>query len=373
MDLSIANVINVSVSETPTGIGAYNTSNIALFTAEEADESFGDDGFKIYLEPSEVAKDFGSNSVTFKQANAIFSQQPSILAGGGYLVVIPYLEDEVLDAAITRTKDLVQYFGIISARIESEADGKAAAAVVQPLNKILFLASATSADIDPGGYFDDIRTSSFDKSRCLFYADAAVVLLFMAAYASRGLSTNFNGSNTTSTMHLKDLIGISPDAEMTQTLLAKAKDAGADVYVSLQGIPKVFCSGANRFFDQVYNQEWCVGALKVAGFNYLAQSSTKIPQTEPGMDGLKGAYRQVLEQGVSNGYLAPGRWDSPTQFGIQDDFLKNVSQRGYYIYSQSIAQQLQSDREARKAPLVQLALKEAGAIHSSDVIVNINV
>jgi len=134
----------------------------------------------------------------------------------------------------------------------------------------------------------------------------------------------------------------------------------------------VFCSGKNSFFDQVYNLQWLVGALQVAGFNYLAQSSSKIPQTESGIDGLKGAYRKVCEQAVTNQYCAPGEWNSSTTFGIQSDFLQNITQRGYYIYSQPVALQSQAAREARQAPIVQLALKEAGAVHSSSVLVYIN-
>src|SRR5690606_2514858 len=120
--------------------------------------------------------------------------------------------------------------------------------------------------------------------------------------------------------------------------------AGADTYVSFQGSPSVNCAGSNRFFDQVYNLGWFIGALEIAGFNYLKQSSTKIPQTENGVDGLKGAYRAVCEQAVTNGYCAPGTWTSPTTFGNQANLLENVEQRGYYIYSQPISQQSQADR-----------------------------
>ncbi len=173
-------------------------------------------------------------------------------------------------------------------------------------------------------------------------------------------------------MHLKDLSGILPDPTITQTLLEKAKTAGADTYISLQGVPKVFCVGANSFYDQVYNLGWFVGALEVAGFNYLAQSSTKVPQTENGMDGLKAAYRAICAQAITNAYGAPGTWNSPTTFGNQKDLYANIQQLGYYIYSQPIALQLQVDRAARQAPLVQIALKEAGAIQSSSVIIYVN-
>jgi hypothetical protein len=90
------------------------------------------------------------------------------------------------------------------------------------------------------------------------------------------------------------------------------------------------------------------------------------------MDGLKNAYRAICEQAVVNQYAAPGTWNSSTTFGTQDDFLANIEQRGYYIYSAPVARQSQAAREARQAPLVQIAIKEAGAIHSSDVIVFVN-
>lgn len=483
MQLELSNIVNISVAETPTGIGEYNTSNVAIFSDEAYDPiTFGDDGYKIYVEPGEVGTDFGTDSDTYKMALAIFSQTPNILAGDGYLAIIPlivekqlvdfdaapasgsfelnfggnasdpiawddtaaevqanlranvpglekcvvtgtidttgltvefngYVGDgalmtvtnntlatggsspvtatvsqvtagETVAAAITRTKDLVQYFGILVSNILAESPMLAAAAVVQTLNKIAGWGSYDSADVEPGGRLDKLRTGTLRKNRGLYYggseggltdAEKLTELLIMtASYFGRGLSVNFAGSNTTITMHLKDLVGVQPDSTMTQTLLNKVQAAGVDVYPSFQGVPKVFCSGANKFWDQVYNLGWFVGALQVAGFNYLAQSSTKIPQTENGMDGLKGAYRDVCEQARTNQYCAPGKWNSATTFGNQSDFLENIQQRGYYIYSVPIAQQSQAAREEREAPLCQIALKEAGAIHSSTVIVNVN-
>jgi hypothetical protein len=374
MELELSNVINISVSEAPVGLGEYNTSNLALFTDETPGGTFPDTGYAIYKSPTQVAVDFGTTSKTFKMANAVFSQQPNILANNGYLVVIPLEASETLDAAITRTVGLVQYFGIMASYVVAEGEMLDAAAVVEALNKIVFFVQKDSASISPGGTLDLLTTGDFHKSRGLYYGGETDLsaLLMMAAYAGRALSTNFTGSNTTQTMHLKDLLGIQPDPSMTQTLLNLALAAGADTYISLQGVAKVFCSGANHFFDQVYNLGWLVGALQIAGFNYLAQSSTKIPQTENGMDGLKGAYRDVCEQAVTNQYSAPGQWKSSTTFGNQADLLANVLQRGYYIYSVPIGQQSQADRLDRKAPLVQIALKEAGAIQESDVIVNIN-
>ncbi len=371
--LQISNVVNISVAATPAGIGSYNTSNIGLFTTETPSPAFSDP-YKIYLEPSQVGVDFGTSSTTYKMAVAIFSQSPNILAAGGYLCIMPFVSSETTAAAISRTSSLIEYFGVMSTRIEAQADMLAAAAVIQTVNKIGFFVQKAAASIDTSGSLDLLRTGSLWKSRGLYYGSTADLdaVVMQAAFAGRGLSTNFTGSNTTATMHLKDLIGVQPDPSMTQTLYAKAKAAGADVYASVQGVPKVLESGANKYFDQVYNLGWFVGALQVNGFNYLATTSTKVTQTEQGMDGLKGAYRQICDQAVANAYSAPGAWTSPTTFGSQADLLANVQQFGYYIYSAPVAKQLQSDREARVAPLVQIALKEAGAIHSSTVIVNVN-
>lgn len=307
-------------------------------------------------------------------ANSLMTSAPAAIT----FVIANPVAGESIGAAITRTAGLVQYFGIMSIRALltiGQTDLLAAAAIVQALVKVAFFVSHVSADIAPGGMLDLLRTGSFTQTRGLYYGDTVTVLnavLMQAAYAGRALSTNFSGSNTTSTMHLKALATIQPDPTMTQTLLSQAIAAGADTYVSLQGVSAVFCSGANRYYDQVYNQLWFVGALQVAGFNFLAQAATKIPQTENGMDGLKGAYRTVCEQAVTNQYCAPGAWNSPTLFGNPADLIANVAQRGYYIFSSPVSQQLQADRAARKAPLVQIALKEAGAIQQSSVIVNIN-
>ena len=372
--LSLSNVINISVASAQQGLGEYNTSNLALFTRETPVNSIGT--YKIYLTASEVVTDFGATSLTAKMAVNIFSQQPNILTGGGYLVVIPFVGAEKLDVAITRTKSLVQYFGILAAEITADADLLTAAALVQTENKILVAQKKASTDLNALAIADEIKTQGYTKTRVLVYllnnTDAVACSLFAAAYAGRAFSVNFSGSNTTQTMHLKSLVGVSADSDMTQTLLNNAKLYGADIYASVQAVAKTVCSGANSFCDDVYNQQWFVGALEVAGFNYLAQTNSKIPQSETGVSGLKSAYRSVIEQGIVNGYIGAGSWTSPDTFGNLEDFIRNISERGYYIYSLPVNKQSSVDRAARKAPLIQIAIKEQGAIHSSSVIVYIN-
>jgi hypothetical protein len=471
MNLDLTNVITVSVATAPAGAGYYNTSNLALATWEAPGMSFGAAPFKIYLNPGDVATDWGTASLTAQMANQVFSQSPNILLGNGYFVVLPMLAQiddlalsgipasgtfelvfpggtsaainwndatsviqtkvqavsgqattlvtgslatqdlkinyvgiygpvasvtitanslatsapvaitfvitifqvaETPDETFDRTRPLVQYFGFMANVIN--ATPAVLGAAIAPYNNIGFAVTRTQADVNPGGGFDLLRSGNLHTMRGLgYFADNDTDSLnYMASYAGRALSTNFSGSLTTSTMNLKDLVGVQPDPAMTQTLYNACKLAGVDIYVSLEGIPKVISFGANDFFDQVYNLAWFTGALKIAAFNYLATTATKIPQTEPGMTGFKGALRQVCLQAITNGYAAPGTWNSPTTFGNQADFLANIVQVGFYIFSVPISQQSQADRVARLAPLSQIALKEAGAIQSAAIIVNIN-
>lgn len=287
--------------------------------------------------------------------------------------------DETLAAAITRTQGLVQYFGVMeSDTVTGQTQGNVldAAAVIQALPLIGFFVSYDPDDIAPGGTLDLLRTGTFTQSRGIYYQDSSSgglnAMLMMAAYAGRGLSVDFTGSLTTITMNLKQLNTIQPDPNIDLTNKTLALAAGADVYISISGIPEVQSSGTNQFFDNVYNQLWFAGAIQVALFNYLAQTSTKILQTEDGMTGLKGAVRQVCLQAVGNGYLAPGTWTSPTTFGNLANFQNNIQQFGFYIFSSPVGQQTQTQREDRVAPLIQVAAKEAGAIQSASVIVIIN-
>ncbi len=372
--LNIANVVTISVATPPAGLSDYQVNNLAIFT-KETPVVPSPLGYAEYLSPTDVATDWGTASEVYQMANAIFSQTPNILNGGGTLIIVSQDTGELLADAITRVAPLIFFGGVLWAGYApNDSEVLGASAVVQPLRKLLFVSDYLAAALNPGGLFAVIKSSNFSYSRGFLYTQGGTALaarLAMAAYAGRAMSTAFDGSATTQTMHMKDLIGVLPDLGITQTILDLAKTVGADVYASIAGLPKVFSTGGNQFWDQIYNLTWFVFALEVAGFNAIATTSTKLPQTEPGIAVLRGAYIRVLKQAVVNGYVAPGAWNSPELFGDPADLIRNVLQTGFYLFSQPVNQQSQTDRAARKAPLIQIAIKEAGAVHSSAVIVNV--
>ena len=383
--LALSNVVTVTILPTPTNLGVPNINTCALFSQETPEGWADGQTFAVYTNATDVATDFGSNSDAAAIATEFFAQNPNPLTSGGYLVIIPRLTSpslETVRAAIARTLNSVYYFGVLMDEELASSDASEfalLAAYIETVDKMMFYASSNINDLQPGSPLDLVRQAEEHATRCFYYgndiengAGDQQTQMFAAAYAGRALSTDFSGSLTATTMHLKSLVGITPDQTIGQTQLVLAEAAGIDVYVSISGVPGLFTNGANEFFDVVYNDFALQFALQTAGFNYLKGTNYKIPQTESGMAGLKDAYRQVMDQFVRNGVLAPGSWTSPDVFGNPALLRTNIQNIGYYVYSAPVASQSQADREARKAPLVQIAAKLAGAIHSSNVIVNVN-
>ncbi len=368
--VDITNVVTVSTQAQPRGLGFYNVNNVMMFTDEVPAVEFGTDTYRAYASARDVETDWGTASRAYALAQKVFAQTPNLLAGGGNLLIAPMQESEPLATAITRLGADVYFGGVISAKYIDKEEAIAASDVVQTMDCIFVLPSNLATDLEEDGLFYTIAGKSNTKTKCLLYTvSQEEAYLCAAAYAGRGFAVNYSAQNACITMNLKDLAGIAADTGITQTIFNTAKTLGVDLYCAIEGLPKVVSNGAPEYFDQLLNRLWFTQAAKVALFNVLARTGSKIPQTEAGMNVLKNALKAVANQAVYNGFLAAGQWNSSETFGNQEDFLRNISEFGFYIYSMPIREQLQVDREARKAPVIQFAGKEAGAIHSASLLV----
>lgn len=372
--LSISNIVQVSVQTAPAGLQDYRINNLAYLTKEAPQVSPTPGAYTIYLDPQSVATDWGTNSETYAAALKIFSQTPNILDGGGSLIVYQMAGGDTLSDALTALSAKIFFGGACyGGYAPLDAELEAAATAFQAAKKMLFASQHLTTALSGGGVFNVIGAAKNTYTRMFLYTVGALeARLAVAAYASRLMSTDFSGSLTASTMQMKDLATVTPDPGITQTILNSCETVGVDVYTYFGPLAKVFSTGANEFSDTVYGTIWLIFALQVAGFNAIATVGTKLPQTEQGMAILRNAYTGVCQQAVTNGFAAPGAWNSPTVFGNPNELKANVLQRGFYVYSAPVNQQSQTDRADRKAPLVQIALKLAGAIHSSTVVVFVN-
>ena len=380
LQLPITNFVSITVTQPGAGLLPYAINNLAIFTQEVPVVTLTL-GYGIYLNAASVATDWGTTSEAYQMAAAIFSQSPNIITGGGQLIIIPFLAASNLTAIMTTADTTLGLFyggALWSGYAPTDTEVENAAVYAQAQRHILFVNSSSAAALTPTtGLFAFVKLASESQARCLYYTTTPLAArLFAAAYASRLFSVDYTGSNTAINMHAKSLATVSPDAGVSQTTLSYCLTNGIDTYPGFggggQSLGKVFTSGANGgFSDDIQNANWLVFSLQVAGFNALAQTATKLPQTEQGMAALKDAYVQVMNQAVTCGYLAPGSWTSPDTFGDPATLIRNVTASGFYVYSQPVALQSSANRAGRKAPIIQIAGKSAGGINSSNVLVNI--
>lgn len=193
-----------------------------------------------------------------------------------------------------------------------------------------------------------------------------------AAIFGRAFSVNFRASNSTITLMFKEQVGV-PAEKLSVQQAATLKRKNCNVFVLYNNGKAILQHGTMAggwFFDERHGLDWLQNLMQTEVFNLLYTSNTKIPQTEQGMGYIETTLAKCCGAALTNGLIAPGIWNSDP-IGNELDRGAALSV-GFYIYHQPIADQFQSDREQRKAPVFQVALKLAGAVHSVDVLVAVN-
>jgi hypothetical protein len=378
--LPVSTIVQVSIAAPQPGLLVPNVNNICILDTETPAHPENLTALiGVYSNSAEVGVDWGTSSEAYKQAVAIFSQRPNILAGGGQLVIY-YMTGSIVTLleAITAVEALIYVGAYLWAGYNPvNAEIEAAVATVNGLGKLIGVSTYLTSDLTAGNLLYVVSAANEPSGVLFLYTQGGTYLaarLAMAAVFSAQMSTNFAGQNTTLNLNVKTLQGVTADTGITPAVLTTCQTLGVNVYASIQGVAKFIANGGPNFIfmDNVYNLLWFANALQIGIFNALAMTSTKIPQTEAGMTVLKNAVIAVCQQAVLNGYIAPGTWQSTDTFGDLKSFLRNIVQLGYYIYSQPIGDQSEAVRETRAAPLMQLAVKLAGAINTASLLVFFN-
>lgn len=255
----------------------------------------------------------------------------------------------------------------------NDSDHLAVAAFIEASGKARrYGVTATNANVLSGSVDTDIasklKAAGYRRTSCLYCSSNPYAICSMFA---RAFAVNFSGNRTTITLMYKQLPGVVYE-QLTETEAQVLEDKNCNVYVLYDNDTAILQYGVNcdgTFFDELHGADWLADAVQVAIYNLLYQSQTKIPQTDEGTAQIVNAAQRVLDQAVQNGFAAPGIWNADGFGTLQrGDRLDS----GYYVYMPSVDDQDQSEREARMAPPMQIAVKLAGAIHTADVIISIN-
>jgi hypothetical protein len=193
----------------------------------------------------------------------------------------------------------------------------------------------------------------------------------VCSFLGRALTVNYNGNSTVITLMYKQEPGIVAE-NLTTTQVNALEAKNCNVFVAYNNNTSIIEQGkvaSGDFIDTITGTDWMAVTIMTAVYNLLYTSPTKIPQTDAGSNLITTTIETVCSQGVANGLLAPGVWNS-AGFGQlhQGDFLP----KGFYVYAPPVASQTQADREARKSVPFQIAAKLAGAVHTVDITINIS-
>lgn len=235
----------------------------------------------------------------------------------------------------------------------------------------IYAATITDTRVLDAAYTDDLasRGQALGLTRlfCLYSANqyAAVSAL------GRAFTVNFSANRSTITLKFKQLPSVEAEG-LTETQANTLATKRCNVFAAYNNDTAILQEGVmsgDAWFDEIHGTDWLQNAVQTELWNLLYQSKTKIPQTNSGVHQLITCIEAVLDQAVNNALVAPGTWNGDGFGQLESgDYLP----KGYYVYSEPIELQAQSEREQRVAPPIQCAIKLAGAIHSVDVAINVN-
>ncbi|MEE3504835.1 DUF3383 domain-containing protein [Pseudomonas sp. 10C3] len=240
-----------------------------------------------------------------------------------------------------------------------------------PQSRIFGVTTTASAAMDPTSTTDiasQMMAATYKRSFVQFSSASPYAA---ASMFGRAFTVNFSGNNTTITLKFKQEPGITAE-NLNETQAATLKAKNCNVFVNYDNATAIIQEGTmanGYFFDEVHGLDWLQNDVQTAVYNLLYTSANKIPQTDTGINQIVTTIDSEMERAVTNGLCAPGVWSGPAFGAIASG---QYLTKGYYVFAPSVDTQSQAARQARQAPVIQVAAKLAGAVHFANVIINVN-
>lgn len=190
-----------------------------------------------------------------------------------------------------------------------------------------------------------------------------------AEFLGKALVMDWTSSNSFGTLKFRSLMLTPSDSKIKVDVAEKLRKLGINFYTDYDGTS--FTAEGTML-----GQGWADETLGLDAFADAVQKelaiviiNNNIKQTDKSHRTLIDAARRVCEQFRKNGFFEAGVWRGKNLGNLETNTYLDD---GYYIYSDSYDTQLQSDREARKAVPILVAVKFAGAVHSASVDASYN-
>ena len=180
--------------------------------------------------------------------------------------------------------------------------------------------------------------------------------------AGRLGSIDFRLPGSFTTLNLRELPGFAGDV-LTETQQRELRRKRWNYYVPAydgNAYARGFTTNPKVWADTQYWLDWLVGAIQVKVWNLL-RNSNAVPQNQSGALAVRNTIANVLELGILNGGLTPGKVSEGFAREIRDSVgedFDGVLSTGYLIWTGTPAE--------RSLP-VKVWMKGAGAIHEVSI------
>jgi hypothetical protein len=284
------------------------------------------------------------------------------------------IASESLLAAVQACAPYGDWYGLMVADATvSDADHLAVAGYIESASpsRIYGITTQASAALDPVSTTDlpyVLKGLNYKRTFTQYSSSSPYAV---ASLYGRAFTVDFTANNSTITLKFKQEPGVAAEV-LNETQASALKAKNCNVFVAYNNSTAIIQEGVmvnGYFFDEVHGLDWLQNDMQTSIYNLLYTSPTKIPQTDAGINQLVAAAEASCERAVNNGLVAPGEWNAPGFGAISQGQMLS---KGYYVYAPPLSTQSQADREARKAPTLQVAVKLAGAVHFANVIINVN-
>ena len=268
--------------------------------------------------------------------------------------------------------DSGEWYGLTFADALADGDHVQVSGFIEASAKSrIYLATITNSRVLSSTVEDDLASRLKALSRLRSFTQYSKNQHAVNSAVGRAFTVNFNANRSTITLKFKQEPGVVPEQLKESQALALAQK-NCNVFVEYDNDSAILQEGVmanGAFFDEVHGLDWLQNAVQTECYNALYQSKTKIPQTDAGVNQLVTTISRVMGEARNNGLIAPGTWNAD---GFGQLERGAYLTQGFYIYAQPVDDQPQSEREQRKAPPIQVAVKLAGAIHFVDVAIDVN-
>lgn len=295
----------------------------------------------------------------YKAAEVYFSQapRPSSVIIGRQDATVPETPLEAVTACRASNTDWYAVYVCGAA----DADVEAVALYIQSVTPLAtYFYDTQDAAIAAGTTPNVMSTLQADKYNRTIGLYTAAVEYAGAALMGVAMGLNTGLANSAYTLAYKSLIGITPD-DLTTQQVTNISGWNGNTYTSYNGTYDLVAQGVmadGTPFDQVINLDTLTTDIQTSAVNVLT-GSPKIPQTDAGVTTLVNAVNSVCAQAATQGILGAGIWTAAPVLGLKTGTNLPL---GYLVLADTLANQSQADRTARKSPPIYACVKMAGAI-----------